>query len=142
LITVVRLAGFTPIKLAVGKGLHVVYRLELRYSTSGMRLSGSGWEDFTVSNAKLLCISLTPPIWRAGFPEDAATGVAAAALGAYLTRCDLSCRPGIHEFLIAQGYAMGAPSVTEAIVDCADGQITRTAIRGMAHILRDERVAV
>jgi PhzF family phenazine biosynthesis protein len=79
---------------------------------------------------------------RAGFPEDSATGVAAAALGAYLTRCDLSCRPGTHEFLIAQGYAMGAPSVIEAILDCVDGQITRTAIRGMAHILSDERVAV
>jgi trans-2,3-dihydro-3-hydroxyanthranilate isomerase len=79
---------------------------------------------------------------RAGFPEDAATGVAAAALGAYLTRFDLSCRPGTHEFRIAQGYAMGAPSLIEAIVACADRQITRTAIRGMAHITSHERVAV
>jgi hypothetical protein len=70
LIAVDRLAGFTPTKLAVGKGLHVVYRLELRYSTSGMRLSGSGWEDFTVSNAKLLCISLTPAIWRSFFSTN------------------------------------------------------------------------
>ena len=61
---------------------------------------------------------------RSELPEDAATGVAAAALGAYLTQFDLSCRLGTHESRIAQGYAMGAPSVIEAIVDCADAQIT------------------
>jgi trans-2,3-dihydro-3-hydroxyanthranilate isomerase len=79
---------------------------------------------------------------RAGFPEDAATGVAAAALGAYLTRYDLACQTGHHEFRIAQGYAMGAPSLIETIADCAGGRITRTAIRGMAQIIRRERVRV
>jgi PhzF family phenazine biosynthesis protein len=43
---------------------------------------------------------------RAGFLEDAATGVAAAALGAYLARYDRKYQPGRHEFRIAQGYAM------------------------------------
>jgi trans-2,3-dihydro-3-hydroxyanthranilate isomerase len=79
---------------------------------------------------------------RAGFPEDAATGVAAAALGAYLTRYDLVCQTGHHEFRIAQGYAMGAPSLIETIADCAGGRITRTAIRGMAQIIRRERIRV
>jgi len=79
---------------------------------------------------------------RAGFQEDAATGVAAAALGAYLATYDLRCQPGRHEFRIAQGYAMGAPSLLEAITECADGAVTRTAIRGMARLIRYESVRV
>jgi len=47
---------------------------------------------------------------RAGFPEDAATGVAAAALGAYLVKYDGQCRTGEHQFRIAQGYAMVLPA--------------------------------
>lgn len=77
---------------------------------------------------------------RAGFPEDAATGVAAAALGAYLTRYDRKCRLGDHQFRIAQGYAMAAPSRIEAMATCNRGQITRTAIRGTAEVINRERV--
>lgn len=75
---------------------------------------------------------------RAGFPEDAATGVAAAALGAYLVKYDSMLRTGEHRFRIAQGYAMGAPSLIETLVDCEGGRITRTAIRGEADIIRRE----
>lgn len=77
---------------------------------------------------------------RAGSPEDAATGVAAAALGAYLATYDHKCQAGQHLFRIAQGYAMGAPSQIEAIAECADGSVTRTAIRGMAQIVARERI--
>jgi PhzF family phenazine biosynthesis protein len=76
---------------------------------------------------------------RAGFPEDAATGVAAAALGSYLVKYDRKCRAGEHRIRIAQGHAMGAPSLIEAIVDCEDGRITRTAICGKAEIVKRER---
>lgn len=79
---------------------------------------------------------------RAGISEDAATGVAAAALGAYLTRYDLALDSGHHAFWIAQGYAMGEPSLIESITECADGKITRTAVRGAAEIIRRERVRV
>ena len=79
---------------------------------------------------------------RAGFPEDAATGVAAAALGAYLVKYDRNCRTGEHHLRIAQGYAMGAPSLIEALIDCQAGTITRTAIRGEAEITGRERAAV
>jgi PhzF family phenazine biosynthesis protein len=79
---------------------------------------------------------------RAGFQEDAATGVAAAALGAYLARYDLACQAGHHEFRIAQGYAMQAPSLIEVIADCANGTVNRTAIRGTADIVRHERIRV
>jgi PhzF family phenazine biosynthesis protein len=78
--------------------------------------------------------------YRAGFPEDPATGVAAAALGAYLARHDMHCASGHHEFRIAQGFAMGAPSVIDAIVDCSGGAVTATAIRGVASTVRTEAV--
>ena len=73
-----------------------------------------------------------------GFPEDAATGVAAAALGAYRVKYDQRCRTGEHRFRVAQGYAMGAPSLIDALVDCEGGRITRTAIRGQAEIIKRE----
>jgi trans-2,3-dihydro-3-hydroxyanthranilate isomerase len=77
---------------------------------------------------------------RAGFYEDAATGVAAAALGAYLAKHDLNSRTGSHRFRVAQGYAMEAPSLIEAMADCEGGSVKRTAIRGVAEILRSEQV--
>lgn len=79
---------------------------------------------------------------RAGFPEDAATGVAAAALAAYLAAYDSKYQTGQHLFRIAQGYAMGAPSLIEAIAECEDGKITRTAIRGTARITSREQVSI
>jgi PhzF family phenazine biosynthesis protein len=75
---------------------------------------------------------------RAGFPEDAATGVAAAALAAYLTRYDLRYAAGTHEFQISQGYEMGAPSKIAAITECSKDRITRVAIRGSAEIVSRE----
>jgi PhzF family phenazine biosynthesis protein len=77
---------------------------------------------------------------RAGFPEDAATGVAAAALGAYLATYDYKCQTGPYEFRVAQGYAMQAPSLIEAFIECAEGKVTRTAIRGRAQVLGREWV--
>ncbi len=79
---------------------------------------------------------------RAGFFEDAATGVAAAALGAYLATYDGKCRPGQQLFRIAQGYTMGSPSLIEAIAECAEGKVTRTAIRGMAEVVDRERIVL
>lgn len=78
---------------------------------------------------------------RAGFPEDAATGIAAAALGAYLVRYDSQCQTALHHIRVAQGYAMGAPSVIEVLVDSKGGKITRTAIRGVAEIVSQERIS-
>jgi trans-2,3-dihydro-3-hydroxyanthranilate isomerase len=77
---------------------------------------------------------------RAGFPEDAATGVAAGALGAYLANYDFQCRPGRHTFRIAQGYAMGSPSSIEAVASCSGGKITGTAIQGTAKIVKREHL--
>jgi PhzF family phenazine biosynthesis protein len=79
---------------------------------------------------------------RAGFPEDAATGVAAAALAAYMVLYDLKLKPGHHIFRIAQGYAMGSPSLIDAIADCSNAQVTRTAIRGTAELLQYEMISI
>jgi trans-2,3-dihydro-3-hydroxyanthranilate isomerase len=79
---------------------------------------------------------------RGGIPEDPATGVAAAALGAYLTRYDLAFQAGHHAFMIAQGYTMGAPSLIASIADCSGGRITKTAICGSADIVSQERIHV
>lgn len=79
---------------------------------------------------------------RAGFPEDAATGVAAAALAAYLAAYDRKYEAGEHLFRIAQGYAMGAPSLIEAIAECKGGKITRTAIRGVAQVTSRDQVPI
>ncbi len=79
---------------------------------------------------------------RAGFREDAATGVAAAALAAYLATYDRHCQAGRHILRIAQGYAMGAPSLIEAIVECREGRVVKTAVRGRAQVVRSEYLSL
>jgi trans-2,3-dihydro-3-hydroxyanthranilate isomerase len=65
----------------------------------------------------------------AGFPEDAATGVAAAALAAYLADPGTS---GWTRVAIDQGDAMGRPSRLYAAALAEDGAITRTSVTGQA----------
>ena len=55
---------------------------------------------------------------------------------------DLQCRTGQHLFRVAQGYAMGAPSLIEAIVECREGQVRRTALRGMAEVVSREPASI
>lgn len=68
---------------------------------------------------------------RAGYVEDPATGVAAAALAAHLSFG--SRRPGWHTWRIAQGRAIGRPSLlaAEAHLDMS-GAITATRVGGSA----------
>jgi predicted PhzF superfamily epimerase YddE/YHI9 len=61
---------------------------------------------------------------------------------AYLARHDLRCRTGGHECRNRQGYAMGSPSLTEVLVDCAGGEVVRTALRGVCRVIRHESVLV
>lgn len=77
---------------------------------------------------------------RAGFAEDAATGVAAAALGAYVTLHRSIRSNGRHRFRIAQGHAMGSPSRIDVITECMGGAITAVSIQGAAQVLGRERV--
>ena len=78
---------------------------------------------------------------RAGYDEDPATGVAACALGAYLTprdagQDDFDATGEVrHRFRIAQGRALGRPSLIEAEATTVDGAIVATAVGGRAAVL-------
>jgi len=71
---------------------------------------------------------------RAGYNEDPATGVAACALGAYLSRFDTKSE-GWNTFEVLQGQAMGRPSrlVVKAFVEA--GSVRKIAVMGKAEIL-------
>jgi len=73
---------------------------------------------------------------RAGFPEDAATGVAAAALAGYLVVHAVfgETRRGGVTFRIAQGDAMGRPSLIEAEATMHEGVIASARVWGRAFI--------
>jgi trans-2,3-dihydro-3-hydroxyanthranilate isomerase len=74
---------------------------------------------------------------RAGFDEDPATGVAACALGAYLAthrRSDETS--GWRRWHIAQGRAMGRPSMIEAeALIGEDGGVTATRVGGEMRVV-------
>ncbi len=79
---------------------------------------------------------------RAGYPEDAATGVAAAALAGYLTHHDprLIGTTGPATVRIRQGAAMGRPSLLTARLDTHAGAVTRVRIAGDVLVLGEETV--
>jgi PhzF family phenazine biosynthesis protein len=78
---------------------------------------------------------------RAGYHEDPATGVAACALGAYLTRFHANSE-GWNAFEILQGYAMGRPSRLKARA-LLEGDVVREAsVTGKADILNREIIPV
>jgi len=74
---------------------------------------------------------------RAGYNEDPATGVAACALGAYLTRFH-SKRDGWNIFEILQGRAMGRPSRLVAKSFLEDSSVRKVCVTGKAEILGRE----
>lgn len=78
--------------------------------------------------------------YRAGFPEDPATGVAAAALAAYLAHYERAREDGTREYTFLQGRAMGAPSRIAARAVLRDGAVVDTAITGSAVITGRERL--
>jgi PhzF family phenazine biosynthesis protein len=76
---------------------------------------------------------------RAGYNEDAATGVAACALGAYLTRFHTKSE-GWNSFEILQGRAMGRPSRLVARALLEGGSVRKTSVTGKAEILSRESI--
>lgn len=71
---------------------------------------------------------------RAGYDEDPATGVAACALGAYLAHHH-GRGDGWQRVTVAQGRAMGRPSLIEAHALREDGRVTATRVGGAAEVL-------
>ncbi len=78
---------------------------------------------------------------QAGYLEDAATGVAAAGLAAYLVRYAVFGAPsdGWQSFTVGQGEAMGQPSLLRAAALVEAGQVTQTRVTGQARLLAEER---
>jgi PhzF family phenazine biosynthesis protein len=68
----------------------------------------------------------------AGYPEDPATGVAAAALAAYLADGLRPAQPAWTRLTIDQGDAMGQPSTLLAAALTGPGGTTRTSVTGQA----------
>ncbi|MCW2495918.1 PhzF family phenazine biosynthesis protein [Jatrophihabitans sp.] len=74
---------------------------------------------------------------RTGYPEDPATGVAACALGAYLTAA--SAQVGWQSWRIAQGRALGRPSlITAEARRTSGGAIAQSRVGGQARRLRPD----
>ncbi len=80
--------------------------------------------------------------YRAGYAEDAATGIAAVALAAYVFTYLRTGVEGANQLTVAQGYTMGRPSVIGAKVFFSKGEIISTEMFGNAHILRSEWVSI
>ncbi len=101
------------------------------------RYHATGFYPFTLSTrSKTLQMEARQFPNRVGFNEDAATGVAACALGAYLTEHEV-LQPkaeGWQTFTIGQGYAMGRPSMLVAETWVENGVITRTRVRGRTRL--------
>ncbi|WHY71877.1 PhzF family phenazine biosynthesis protein [Fictibacillus enclensis] len=71
---------------------------------------------------------------RAGYNEDPATGVAACALGAYLTEHNVfsSLSEGWNSYRVIQGVAMDRPSMIVAETCSKENKVIRTRIKGNA----------
>jgi PhzF family phenazine biosynthesis protein len=79
---------------------------------------------------------------RAGYPEDAATGVAAAALAGYLAHHDPRAigTTGPLTVRIRQGAAMGRPSRLTAQLDRDGTAVTRVRVAGDVLVLGEETI--
>lgn len=73
---------------------------------------------------------------RSGYDEDPATGIAAAALGAYWVKHSLApVKEGFNRLHVYQGHAMGRPSFLAADVLVKEGKICGTRVCGYAEII-------
>lgn len=100
------------------------------------QLAVTGFYPFTVDARGADAAARQFPC-RSGYDEDPATGVAACGLGAHLTAgADAVSEPGWRHWRIAQGRALGRPSVIDAAAFRDErGVITRTRVGG--HVRRD-----
>ncbi|WP_022792341.1 PhzF family phenazine biosynthesis protein [Marinococcus halotolerans] len=98
----------------------------------------TGFYPFAVSQQHEKYVQARQFPQRAGYPEDPATGVAASALGAYLTAHKVlpPVEEGWNTFRIIQGVAMGKPSMIESETFVQDNQIVNTRIKGSAEELK------
>jgi trans-2,3-dihydro-3-hydroxyanthranilate isomerase len=73
---------------------------------------------------------------RAGYPEDAATGVAAAALGGYLATSAPPKAASTVRYEVHQGEAMGSPSLLETVIGWDGATVVSAHVAGPVRIDR------
>jgi PhzF family phenazine biosynthesis protein len=78
----------------------------------------------------------------AGYPEDPATGVAAAALAAYLAADHRPAQPTWRRIAIDQGDTMGQPSLVRAAALTGPDGTTRTSVTGQAVRIGHEQLSL
>lgn len=78
----------------------------------------------------------------AGYPEDPATGVAAAALAAYLAGQRRMARPSWTRIVIDQGDATGAPSRLQAAAHAGPKGVTDPSVTGRASLASEDQLSL
>nr|WP_309098311.1 PhzF family phenazine biosynthesis isomerase [Fredinandcohnia onubensis] len=96
----------------------------------------TGFYPFVVLDKNVLEARQFPN--QSGYDEDPATGVAASALGAYVTLYNVcgTNQEGWNTYHIYQGETMGKPSKIQAEIEIDNKKIIRTRISGNAIILQ------
>jgi len=100
----------------------------------------TGFYPFVVLNKNELEARQFPN--QSGYDEDPATGVAASALGAYVTLYNVcgTNQEGWNAYHIYQGETMGKPSKIQVEIEVDNKKIIRTRISGNAIILQSGRI--
>lgn len=98
----------------------------------------TGFYPFTMEKHRSdVCIYARQFPQNSGYPEDAATGVAASALGNYLVENQIiSTHDGWNIQKIYQGQAMGHPSLLESKILIENNKIKEVCICGCAQIIQ------
>lgn len=94
----------------------------------------TGFYPFVIEKNSEQCVYARQFPKRAGYNEDPATGVAASALGAYLTKNKVfgPFQDGWDSYKVIQGVAMGRPSIIISETFIQENEIIRTRIKGNA----------
>ncbi|MED0670740.1 PhzF family phenazine biosynthesis isomerase [Aneurinibacillus aneurinilyticus] len=94
----------------------------------------TGFYPFAIEQESKQCVQARQFPKRAGYNEDPATGVAASALGAYLTENKVfyPLKDGWNSYKIIQGIAMGRPSIIKSETFIQENKIIRTRVKGNA----------
>ncbi|MFB5660424.1 PhzF family phenazine biosynthesis protein [Alteribacillus sp. HJP-4] len=97
-------------------------------------LNTTGFYPFAMEKKSDQCVQARQFPKRAGYNEDPATGVAASALGAYLSehKAFSPLKEGWNSFTIIQGVAMRRPSLITSETFITENKISRTRIKGSA----------
>lgn len=125
-------------KLVVAlKSTHVLHRLEPDFEYLWQvcdEFNTTGFYPFAVEEQSSRSVQARQFPKRAGYPEDPATGTAASALSAYLTKHEYfsPLQEGWNSFMVMQGAAMGKASFIQPETFIHENKITGARVKGNA----------